>query len=439
MPAQNLFQSYLQPVKSVAEYTADYDAQDMRRAQMENAQRMNALAALQFGAQQDEIAQKRKMQNALQAVYADPANSNPQALESALLRNPYTAERGMTLQKERLANAKTEQDTRESAARTSKDEIANKKAQLDTSLRGIAMFNSPQEAAASIQSEVQQGHIAPEFGQSMLSSIPRDPAQFGTWQLGLMRKLLSAKEQFDVDAEQSRQKETERNNRAQVQKDIDNNIRTNQTSRANNRDTIAGENYRAGVTDKRERELQGAKVVYQDVNGTLTALPSQLPAGATPVARTAVDASGKPVPSKEEGKRTASAKNVLGLLDEADKLIDTSTGSYIGTGADMAAQAFGATTEGAKSSAKLKVLQASLMMNQPRMEGPQSDKDVQLYREAAGQIGDPTVPRDIKKAALATIRQINERYAGMQPGASKADSLQGMGGKPKVVDFGSLK
>ena len=47
------------------------------------------------------------------------------------------------------------------------------------------------------------------------------------------------------------------------------------------------------------------------------------------------------------------------------------------------------------------------------MSGPQSDKDVLLYKQMAGQIGDPTIPAATKKAALSTIREIQNRAAGI--------------------------
>jgi hypothetical protein len=111
------------------------------------------------------------------------------------------------------------------------------------------------------------------------------------------------------------------------------------------------------------------------------------------------------------------------MLDIADPLIEAATGSVAGAGRDKLAAAFGVAPQGAQAIAQLKVLQAGLMTNMPRMEGPQSDRDVQLYREAAGQIGDPAVPRDIKKAAVNTIRAIQERYK------ERAASLGG-GSKP---------
>lgn len=58
------------------------------------------------------------------------------------------------------------------------------------------------------------------------------------------------------------------------------------------------------------------------------------------------------------------------------------------------------------------------------MEGPQSNYDVQNYRQAAANLGDPTVPSEMKSAALETIREIQSRYAGA-PYTPKANSPAG--------------
>lgn len=107
----------------------------------------------------------------------------------------------------------------------------------------------------------------------------------------------------------------------------------------------------------------------------------------------------------------AGAKTVLGMLEEADKVIDDATGSLGGSAVDAVAGAVGKSTKGAQAIAKLKVIQAGLMLNMPRMEGPQSDRDVQLYREAAASLGEPEVPRETKKAALEQIRALQLKYA----------------------------
>lgn len=109
--------------------------------------------------------------------------------------------------------------------------------------------------------------------------------------------------------------------------------------------------------------------------------------------------------------KAMNADGIKDILDIADPLIDESTGSGSGAIRDKLAAFFGISTTGAQATAQLLPLQAALMLRQPRMEGPQSDRDVQLYRDAAGQIGDPTVPRETKKAAMKTIRELQDKYA----------------------------
>lgn len=110
-------------------------------------------------------------------------------------------------------------------------------------------------------------------------------------------------------------------------------------------------------------------------------------------------------------KKGSDAQNVLGMITEADKLIDDSTGSMVGAGVDVAAGAVGKSTKGAQAIARLRVIQAGLMTSMPRMEGPQSDRDVELYRQAAAQLGDATIPRETRKAALKTVRDLQLKYA----------------------------
>jgi hypothetical protein len=126
-----------------------------------------------------------------------------------------------------------------------------------------------------------------------------------------------------------------------------------------------------------------------------------------------------PRTSPDSVKRVSEAKDVLGLLDEVDALLPQATGSYTGAGYDaVAAGLFGKSTKGAEATAQLKALQGALVAKMPKMSGPQSDKDVLLYREMAGQVGDPTIPVAQRQAASAIIRRLNEKYAGMPEGSS---------------------
>lgn len=109
-------------------------------------------------------------------------------------------------------------------------------------------------------------------------------------------------------------------------------------------------------------------------------------------------------------KKTNSANQANSIIDQAEPLLQTATNSGIGALADNALSFFGQSSKGADSAAALKALSANLVMQMPRMEGPQSDKDVQLYKDMAGQIGDPWIPKSQKVAAVQTIKLLNSKY-----------------------------
>lgn len=87
------------------------------------------------------------------------------------------------------------------------------------------------------------------------------------------------------------------------------------------------------------------------------------------------------------------------------------TQSAIGTVADAGGRIFGMTPEGAPEAEQLRVLGGSLISKMPRMEGPQSNFDVQNYREMAGQVGDSTLPIERRLAALAEVERLYAKYA----------------------------
>jgi hypothetical protein len=119
------------------------------------------------------------------------------------------------------------------------------------------------------------------------------------------------------------------------------------------------------------------------------------------------------------GAKVQDATDAIALLNQAEPLLAGSTGSYGGKALDMLAQAFGASTDGSIKAQQLKAIEGALVAKMPKMSGPQSDKDVLLYRQMAAVIGDETVPYARKAAAVESVREIQERYAGMAPGASK--------------------
>jgi hypothetical protein len=157
--------------------------------------------------------------------------------------------------------------------------------------------------------------------------------------------------------------------------------------------------------------------------------------------------------SKAEGEQVVSdmknqrfADSTYGLLKPIDQEIRKSTGSGIGTGVDTLASAFGKSTQGAQAIAKLEVYSYQLLSNVPRFEGPQSNLDVEIYKQAAGDLGNSSKPIATRLAALQAIVTILKKYdkegkndwsfgGGSIPGAqSTPGTTPGQpGGSPVII------
>lgn len=93
-------------------------------------------------------------------------------------------------------------------------------------------------------------------------------------------------------------------------------------------------------------------------------------------------------------------------------LIDQSTGSGAGALVDSAAGFFGVATPGAVAVGKMKPIYDLALKMVPRFEGPQSDKDTTSYQDAAGQLANPAVPNEQKKAAAREIVRLMKARRG---------------------------
>lgn len=139
-------------------------------------------------------------------------------------------------------------------------------------------------------------------------------------------------------------------------------IRKTQTpdSIAGNAVTMRGQN----MTDARAREAMAqsqrqhaetaSSVEYkQDAAGNWIALPKK------PTHPGAI----QPIPVASTPKCANDARNALALVDEAERLVDDATSSYIGAGRDLAGRVVGYATDGAEAGARLQVLEGALVMN----------------------------------------------------------------------------
>lgn len=141
-------------------------------------------------------------------------------------------------------------------------------------------------------------------------------------------------------------------------------------------------------------------------------------------------------------EKTAAQKTQLGKdlgfaikeLEEITKdggLIDQSTGSGAGRLVDIGAGFFGEATPGAIAIGKIAPVADLALKMVPRFEGPQSDKDTASYKQAAGQLADPTLPNAIRKEAGRTVlrlmQQRKDQFATSDMAAEGAGSTPAAG------------
>lgn len=244
----------------------------------------------------------------------------------------------------------------------------------------------------------------PMFTNEELRGIPATP-DLDFIQTSFMGAI-KANDQLDAMMEQQRLGETQRHNQA---------------SEAN---TVRGQNITlrgqdlSAQTARRGQDLTAGGQQFRLVTPE-EAEQAGLPPGSYQVNSRGeikeIAAGSKSNPMAKE----AAARDVLTILNEAEGLIGGATGSYGGAAYDQGAAVFGASTPGAQNIAKLKVIEGAILSKMPRMEGPQSNYDVQLYKQAAAQLGDATTPRETKQAALDQLRALQEKYAGMEAGSSR--------------------
>jgi hypothetical protein len=126
---------------------------------------------------------------------------------------------------------------------------------------------------------------------------------------------------------------------------------------------------------------------------------------------------------KKEGElasKSITAPQVLDLVNQAEKLLPDATSGRIQNIFTAGGQVAGISTKRSKADSRLDVIAADLTSNVPRMEGPQGVADLQLYKEAAGNVGNRNIPFEDRLAALQTIKSTNEKYAKARQNPFKA-------------------
>jgi hypothetical protein len=106
------------------------------------------------------------------------------------------------------------------------------------------------------------------------------------------------------------------------------------------------------------------------------------------------------------GKDLGFAITQLSDITKEGGLIDQSTGSGAGRLVDIGARFVGKAMPGDIAIGQIAPIADLVLKMVPRFEGPQSNKDTQSYKEAAGQLADASLPPKIRKEAGKTVLRI---------------------------------
>jgi hypothetical protein len=123
-----------------------------------------------------------------------------------------------------------------------------------------------------------------------------------------------------------------------------------------------------------------------------------------------LSAAGTPLVS-EIDKKVAQGQSMIELAQRAQAILPSATSGAISNLATMATDAAGIPTNKSAADGQLRVIGAQLVSNVPRMEGPQSDADVKLYKQAAADVANANIPYQTRIKSLNTIIDLNQKYA----------------------------
>ena len=303
---------------------------------------------------------------------------------------------------------------------------------LDSMVWGSVLNGGKNAGIAQLEIQKSRGLIdEATYNQKLglINNLPVDPAQAQKYAFAMYKGIQDPKYNLTtsdnvLDNETSRQntintnQTSERNNVRTTQASMYGSDRSLEGTKYSSDNSLEGAKYTANqATERTEKEIaaEKAKGKLELINGKVytvypdgTADPFIDPKTGQQ-ATSLGDGSGNKNSPQQETKR---AQNVLSLTQQAEQILSNgkATGSGIGSLLDTGASWFGVSTEGAQSTAQLSTIAGQLVSNMPRMEGPQSDKDVQMYKQMAGDLSNASLPVATRIAALRQMQALNEKY-----------------------------
>lgn len=132
---------------------------------------------------------------------------------------------------------------------------------------------------------------------------------------------------------------------------------------------------------------------------------------------------------KAQGERTANAQKQefdgranRNYLAQALKLLPDSTSGGIATAGKIVKGGLGVSDKATQADRKLNIIAAKLTGTVPRFEGPQGVLDVELYKQAAGDLANTQLPSGDREAAAQFMLDLLDQYGATGQGGGGQSS-----------------
>lgn len=186
-----IYNALNQPVRSVADYAADYDQADARKQAIQRNALMLQESQANMADRQRARMEGEAIRNRLQALGegATP-EARINALEATGLPQGFSQADALrkTLIEQRRGNATAAKDE----AATEADRYKLTRTKLEHGVQWLQVAQNPQQAQQMYADGVQKGYWSMQDAQQQAQTIPQDPAQFAQWKQTQLAQILDA-------------------------------------------------------------------------------------------------------------------------------------------------------------------------------------------------------------------------------------------------------
>ena len=398
--------------------------QAMQLRGLQESSQMNALRMQEQTLKTQEAKETSRQRNALAAYLANPKKPTDALELEAGVRQvaPLLADQFIDtqLKREDLGLRAKEREAKADELKTKKEERerAMSKEQFYEAVSDLTSYDTVSDVLSGLEQKLNAGQITQAQKDQVLAGLPNNDAEIPKWQVRTMRRLLTPKEKLEeARAEKKDVRDEQRLANEAARLELEDKRIAEQTRHANAMESIG----RSGA-DRAQLQAEETARHNKEMERLRRAEINKPSAGENPnkVAHTSTDDQGNVTfynafgqvirTEANAGKRSPNVikaeqaeKNLGRDIERTSKeladivkdggLIDKSTGSGFGRAVDVTNRFFGKATEGDIAASSLAPIADMVLKMVPRFEGPQSDKDTASYKEAAGRLADPTLPR----------------------------------------------